>query len=97
MRKFFFVAVLSTLISSGLSAQNLNIKYGTASVNASDTANIDVTVANFNNLFGMQFSINWDSTKFRFAAISNIISPQVLEGSLDIATPGVGSDFLPLV
>ncbi|MBK9686811.1 MAG: gliding motility-associated C-terminal domain-containing protein [Saprospiraceae bacterium] len=91
MRKFFFVAVLSTLIFSGLSAQNLNIKYGTASVNASDTANIDVTVANFNNLFGMQFSINWDSTKFRFAAISNIISPQVLEGSLDIATPGASS------
>lgn len=91
MRKFFLVAALSMLIFSGLSAQNLNIKYGTASVNASDTANIDVTVANFNNLFGMQFSINWDSTKFKFAAISNIISPQVLEGSLDIATPGAAS------
>lgn len=91
MRKFLFAAVLSLLIFSGLSAQNLNIKYGTASVNASDTANIDVTVANFNSLFGMQFSMNWDSTKFKFAAISNVISPAQLSGTLDFATPGPSS------
>lgn len=91
MRKFLFVAVLSLLIFSGLSAQNLNVKYGTAAVNPGDTANIDVTVANFNSLFGMQFSMNWDSTKFKFAAISNIISPAQLNGSMDFATPGPSS------
>ncbi|MBK8700846.1 MAG: gliding motility-associated C-terminal domain-containing protein [Saprospiraceae bacterium] len=91
MRKFFIVYFLALLVSVNLNGQSLNVKFSNANVNAGDTANIDVTVANFTNLFGMQFSMNWDSTRFRYGAISNIISNTVLAGNLEIATPGPSS------
>lgn len=48
------------------------VKFSSATANQNDTANINVTVDNLTNLFGAQFSVNWDSTKFKFGKISNI-------------------------
>jgi gliding motility-associated-like protein len=87
MRKLLVFLTLFFTFIFGLNAQLMNVKMSKAAVNAvGDTVNIDVTVTNFTNLIGAQFSINWDSTKFRYGAISNKITT-ALPGLLEIGFP----------
>lgn len=88
MRKVFLITTLFFACFIGVNAQNfLNIKFSKAAVASGDTANIDITVTNFNQLYGAQFSINWDSLKFKYAGIANKISSNVLPGDLDVGFP----------
>ncbi len=85
MRKFFFLAALFFMIGTSVFGQ-MNIKISKASANLGDTVNIDVTVTNFTNLVGTQFSINWDSTKFKFGQVTNLVPNNVLNDA-NVATP----------
>jgi gliding motility-associated-like protein len=85
-----FLCVLFTSLT--LSSQNMKVTIGKANVNIGQSAEVDVTVSNFNNVLGGQFSIKWDSTKFKFEGSSNEISNSVLiDGNLDIGAPGPNS------
>ncbi len=91
MRKVFLITTLTIACFFCANAQNfMNVKMSKAAVNAGDSINIDVTVTNFTLLIGTQFSINWDSTKFKFGKIINKISPAVLPGDADLGVPPVG-------
>ncbi len=88
MRKVFLIASLFTVCFFGANAQNfLNVKMSKGAVNAGDSVSIDVSVTNFTLLVGAQFSINWDSTKFKFGKIENKINSAILPGDLDIGFP----------
>lgn len=96
MRKILSIFFLLSLLTN-IYSQKLNIKFSKASTNQNDSVNIDVTVSNFNNLFGAQYSIGWDSTKFKYGRILNVIpvsSPPAsghLPSPIDVGTPGPGS------
>jgi gliding motility-associated-like protein len=91
MRKsiFLFLCVLFTTLN--LSSQTLKVTFGKANVNVGQSAEIDVTVSNFNNLFGAQFSMKWDSTKFKYDGFTNKITNAVLPGDLDLGFKEPGS------
>ena len=91
MRKILIFCLILFSVFAEISGQNLNIKFSKAAVNAGDTANVDVTVGNFNSLFGTQFSVSWDSTKFKFGAIANLISPNTILGTIDVGFPSPNS------
>lgn len=65
------LAVLLLVLSFSMKAQ-LGINFSSTNVDQNSIGSIDVTVNNFNNLLGFQFSVNWDSLVGEYSSISNI-------------------------
>lgn len=66
-----FLAVFLLFLSFSMKAQ-LAINFSSTNVDQNSIGSIDVTVNNFNNLLGFQFSVNWDSLVGEYSSISNI-------------------------
>ena len=88
------LTILLFILSFGLKAQ-LGISFSSADVNQGSNGSIDVTVSNFNNLLGFQFSINWDSLVGRYASIANITNSLPGFDMASIQVPGGGSSMRP--
>ncbi len=50
----------------------LIVEFTGGSVDPGSTISVDVTVSDFNQLFGVQYSINWDSTVLQYSSITNV-------------------------
>ena len=87
---FSLIVLLGFCFTNTLEAQvQINFSDDNAPVNGS--AQIDVTVAGFNNIVLTQYSINWDPTVYSFTSVTNITTELPDFGSGSIGTPDNGA------
>ncbi len=72
MRKIFITLLFGVLFCASHINAQFTVSMSSALVDRDANANVDVTIAGFNNLRGIQFSINYDSTVLEFVSFSNI-------------------------
>jgi hypothetical protein len=73
----FFIALLSTLSIGAQNNSCLSFDIGTASGNVGDTLCIDITVHDFNEIIGMQYSFGWDPQALEFVEFTNFSLPNL--------------------
>ena len=71
MRKYFILFLLSFTASFTVNGQ-LVVEFTSGSADPGSQLEVDVLVSDFDNLFGVQFSINWDSTIYKYEDITNV-------------------------
>jgi gliding motility-associated-like protein len=71
MRKYFILFLLSFAGTFSMNGQ-LVVEFSEGSADPGAQLEVDVMVSDFDNLFGIQFSINWDSLVYKYADIINV-------------------------
>ena len=78
-----------TISGAGPGNSNPSLILGNATVNPGEDACVDMRVAKFSNLVGMEFTINYDSTRLEFKQVTGFGALRGLDGSV-FGLPGVG-------
>jgi gliding motility-associated-like protein len=86
MKKIILLLITSFLFAYDANSQ-ITLKLSDAAVNVGATANVDVTISNFNAMAVMQFSINYDTTAWTFSSISNVTTALTDFDAESVATP----------
>lgn len=91
MRKIFLALFTCMLLFVGNKSQaQLTVTMSTVTVDSSQNASVDVTVAGFTNLAGVTFSINWDSLVLDYVNTTNFSTAPVALSINNIGPPGQG-------
>lgn len=67
-----FLALTMLLFTLALTAQSVTVYIDDVQAELGGVANVDVRVADFQDIAGIQFSVNWDKTRLSFVEITNI-------------------------
>jgi gliding motility-associated-like protein len=87
MRKFFLVFLLAIALWQSGQSQNLTFTFSKVEIDPIQNAAVDVTCSNFNDVVGFQYTMTWDSTKFKFISITD--KTNTIAG-VDVGEPGSG-------
>lgn len=91
MRKIFLALFTCMLLFVGNKSQaQLTVTMSTVTVDSSQNASVDVTVAGFTNLAGVAFSVNWDSLVLDYVNATNFSTSPVALSISNIGPPGQG-------
>ncbi len=91
MRKIFLALFTCMLLFVGNKSQaQLTVTMSTVTVDSSQNASVDVTVAGFTNLLGVTFSVNWDSLVLEYVNTTNFSTAPVPLSINNIGPPGQG-------
>jgi gliding motility-associated-like protein len=90
MRKYFILFLLAIASTFSMQAQ-LSVSFTGGNVDPGGQIEVDVVVADFNNLFGVQYSINWDSLVLEYDDIINVTSDLSGFDQNAVGVPGPGS------
>ena len=74
----------------GTPSDDFTLIVGDAGVEAGDTICLPVSVANFNSILGMEFSVDYDPALLQFVQVQNFNLKDLSEASFGL--PGVGSN-----
>ncbi|MCZ2338698.1 MAG: hypothetical protein LC127_10970, partial [Chitinophagales bacterium] len=72
MRKLFMTLIMGIFVCLNYINSQVIVSMSSSEVEQNTTASVDVTVTNFTNLIGLQFSINYDSLILEYSSITNI-------------------------
>jgi hypothetical protein len=72
-----FIFFLALLWVTGLNAQQVTFKMPDMSADPGVNIHVDLQVENFQDVTGMQFSINWDSSVLEFIGVDNFGLPDL--------------------
>ncbi len=87
MRKLFMTLIMGIFVCLNYINSQVIVSMSSSEVEQNTTASVDVTVTNFTNLIGLQFSINYDSLILEYSSITNINTAAIR--GLDIGVIGV--------
>ena len=91
MRKIFLALITCVLLFVGNKSQaQLTVTMSTVTVDSSQNASVDVTVAGFTNLAGVTFSVNWDSLVLSYVNVTNFSTSPVALSINNVGPPGQG-------
>ncbi len=91
MRKIFLALFTCVLLFLGNKSQaQLTVTMSSVTVDSSQNASVDVTVAGFTNLAGVTFSVNWDSLVLDYVNTTNFSTSPVALTINNIGPPGLG-------
>jgi len=91
MRKIFLALFTCMLLFVGNKSQaQLTVTMSSVTVDSSQNASVDVTVAGFTNLAGVTFSVNWDSLILDYVNTTNFSTSPVALSINNIGPPGQG-------
>lgn len=91
MRKIFLALFTCMLLFVGNKSQaQLTVTMSSVTVDSSQNASVDVTVAGFTNLAGVTFSVNWDSLVLDYVNTTNFSTSPVALSISNIGPPGQG-------
>lgn len=83
--KFFGLPFLFIILFfSFAQAQTPSFSFETQEVNAGAVVDIDLKVSSFQDILGMQFSVNWDPSILSFVEVGNFGITDVTEGSFGL-------------
>ncbi|MEE9374692.1 MAG: cohesin domain-containing protein [Saprospiraceae bacterium] len=71
MKKIYIIALILSFAAVSFSQLEVNFSDAVASTPTS-IVDVDITVSNWDQLIGVQFSVNWDPNVFEFSSIENV-------------------------
>ena len=81
--------IIFLFLTTAATAQ-LELHASQVTINAEEQVQIDITVADFTEIVGLQFALEWDSTVIDLAGISNLGLPQLTPENININQAGSG-------
>ncbi len=73
----FYSLLFAILIASGLNAQQVTIKTPDMSVEPQANVHVDVSVQDFEQIIGAQFSLNWNKSVLQYVGVDNFGLPNM--------------------